>query len=66
MWLDEDPDERDHKSEKMRNAVEKAKKYAATRTVPKRVDSHTVVWITPEQAADPNFMKRFNKRFEQR
>lgn len=66
MWLDEDPEERNPRSEKMRVALERAHRYERPRTVPVRVDGKTVVWITPEQSADPQFMKRFNKRWEQR
>lgn len=63
MWIDEDYEELNPKARMASNgrrlSIEK-------KTVPVRVNSHTVIWITPEQSADPKFMERFNKRWETR
>lgn len=63
MWIDDDYGEQ---PTKVREVLRAAKHTNRKHTVPKRIDSKTVIWITPEQSADPKFMKRFNKQWEQR
>lgn len=63
MWIEEDYEELHPKA---RKALQRAKAVNRKKTVPVRVNSHTVIWITPEQSADPKFMERFNKRWETR
>lgn len=62
MWIDDDRE----RPAKARETLRIAKQVNRKHTVPKRIDSKTVIWITPEQSADPEFMKRFNKQWEQR
>lgn len=62
MWIDDDRE----RPAKAREALRIAKQVNRKHTVPKRIDSKTVIWITPEQSADPKFMKRFNKQWETR
>lgn len=66
MWVDEDPDERDPKRARAYEALCQAKAATADRTVPIRINSYTVIWIKPECAADPAYMKRFYKNWETR
>lgn len=63
MWVDDDYGEQ---LPKAHAALKRAKDVNRKKTVPKRIDSKTVIWITPEQSADPEYMERFQKRWEQR
>lgn len=63
MWIDEDYGEQPTKA---REALRRAKQVNRKHTVPKRIDDKTVIWITPEQSADPEYMERFNKFWERR
>ena len=63
MWIEEDYEELNPKA---RLALQRAKRVNKQRTVPVRINSYTVIYITPEQSADPKFMERFNKQWEER
>lgn len=45
MWIEEDYEELHPKA---RKALQRAKVVNRKKTVPVRVNSHTVIWITPE------------------
>lgn len=47
-------------------AKAKASELNKRRTVPKRISDNLTVYITPEQDNDPEFMKKFQKRWETR
>lgn len=66
MWVDEDADERDPHRPRAHEVLRHAKEVTANRTVPVWINNHTVVWITPEHAADPKYMTRFRKNWETR
>lgn len=50
--------------DKALRVLDRAKAMNADKTVPVRVDSQTVVFITPEQHKDPAFMKQFWQHYK--
>lgn len=63
MWIEEHYGDLKPRA---RAALKTALEVNKNRTVPVRINSYTLVYVTPEQSADPKFMKRFLKKWEAR
>lgn len=66
MWVESEEDEENISRSRAQQALVKARRIAFTHTVPVKVNNHTTVLVTPEQAADPEYMQRFKANYEYR
>lgn len=64
MWVDSEEDAANTSRTRAQEVLAKARRIAFTHTIPVRVNGYTTVLVTPEQAADPNYMQRFKNNYK--